>query len=165
MTNKIAKWLLIFGLVLFVQGLTFYLVATRQLKAKLLPDYFQFAHVSDTVYVRDFYKAGEDPPITAFTSHDLKNDTEELKQKLKVNHIIFEKIGQQSTENESDFGLIYHTWVQRGDWVKLSNFFKMKQTEEVIVGQKRSYRREVTYQWVLFFWVKSFEFIESDCLE
>lgn len=162
--SKALKWLIIFGSVLVVQTLTFYLISDRQLEGKLLPDYFQFAHRSDSVYVRDFYGYAEDPPIFTPLSHDLKNDQQRLKEKLKVKFVYFEQSGEKKQFDEKSFNLAYYTWIQRGDWLTLSNFFKMKQVEHVVVSKKRIYQREVIYQWCLFFWIKSSEFIQSDDL-
>jgi hypothetical protein len=162
--SKVLKWLIILGAVLVVQTLTFYLVSDKQLEGKLLPDYFQFAHHSDSAYVRDFYGAAEDPPIFTPLSHDLKSDQERLKEKLKVKFVYFEQPSGKKQIDEKSFNLVYYTWIQRGDWLTLSNFFKMKQIEHVVVDKKRIYKREVIYQWCLLFWIKSSEFIQSDDL-
>lgn len=160
--GKTRRWLRILGVALVIQTLTFYLISDRQLEAKLLPDYFQFAHPGDSAYVRDFYGNAEDPPMFTPLRHHLKNDQEELKEKLKVKFIYFEQPGKKEDVNDRDFNLVYYTWMERGDWLTLSNFFKMQQVEQVIVDKTRVYRREVVYQWCLFFWIESFEFIQSE---
>src|SRR5260370_21571377 len=132
-------------------------MSDRQLEGQLLPDYFQFAHHSDSAYVRNFYSSALDFPAFTPLSHDLENDTEDLEKKLKVKFIVFEQFDAREQANERHFDLVYHTWMERGDWLTLSHFFKIKQIEEIIIDKKKSYRREVVYQWCLFFWIKSFE--------
>jgi hypothetical protein len=162
--NKILKWLIVVGGIILVQTLTFYLVSERQLKAKLLPEYFQFAHESDSAFVRGFYEPSEDPPLSIIRSHDLKSDSSLLKTRLRVKFVLFAEHSSQKDQREDLFNLVYYTWVERADWFTLFNFYKMTQVEKIMIDKKRTYKREVTYQWFLFFWIKSFEFIESDDL-
>lgn len=160
--SKTLKWLIVAICLVVIQTLTFYLISERQLRTKLLPEYFQFVHGSDSAYVRDFYEPSEDPPLSIIGSHDLKLDSSLLKEKLNVNFILFAERSSQKDPREKLFSVVYYTWVERTDWFTLSNFYKMTQIERITINKKRTYQREATYRWFLFFWIKTFEFIQSD---
>lgn len=162
--SKIWKGLIFFGVAVIVQTLTFYTISEKQLKSKLLPEYFQIEHKGDSAYVQNFVGPLEDPPLSIILSHDFKNDTEMLKERLRVRYILFAERSSQKHPPEKLFNVVYYTWIERGDWSILSNFYKTTQIEYLTIDKERRYVREVRYQWFLFFWIKSFEFIQSEDL-
>lgn len=162
--SKLSKAFIFFGVAVSVQTLTFYTISEEQLKTKLLPEYFQIEHKGDSAYVQDFFGPSEDPPLSTILSHDLRNDTDLLEERLGVTYILFAERSSQSDPREKLFNVVYHAWAERGDWYVLSNFYKTTQVEHLTINKERRYTREVRYQWFLFFWIKSFEFIQSEDL-
>jgi hypothetical protein len=159
--KQLLKWSLILVSLFSLHVTTFYLVSGRQLESKLLPGHFQMRHHSDSAYVRDFYitDCNVGDQFTTL-SHNLRN-SQELKEKLGVKFVAFQEPGTPENGAEKNFNLTYHTWVQRWDWLPLTDLFTAQQTEELMVDKNWHYTRMVTYKWCLFFWIETFEYISS----
>lgn len=162
MKGKLLKYAGILLALVTLQTVTYLTLAHRQLKNKLLPDYFaSLNHNSDSVLVRNYIirKCGND--FTTYLSHDLKENEREIKQKLNVHYAWFDDLGTYTYNDtlEKQFSLVYTTWAQRPDWA--FGFYSMTQTELLQIGKSHYYKREAKYYWVLFFWVQTFEFMES----
>ncbi len=167
MTNrqKIFKWLAIIVFLLAFQTFTYFTIAQRQLKNKLLPDYFAtLTHHSDSVFVRDFYVSDCYTGNTdTYTSHNLSSDEAFIKQKFKVDYVHFDAQAHfnWADTSEKKYNLVYQTWTARPHWLSLFGFYGAQQTEILHTDKKYSYKRETTYHWLLFFWLPTFERFES----
>ena len=159
-------------IVLFViftlQTLSYITLSPKSLKLQILPDYFtSLNHQSDSLYVRDFYIPNNSSKQNKHFSIQLKNHENILKKKFKVNYVHFEK------ESSSDFidktyrnyKLFYETYANRGPWYTLFGLYGANQTEILIVDQKFVYTRETKHKWILFFWIKTYEYFTIENLE
>jgi hypothetical protein len=164
--RKIFIWLQIILSLFVFQTFTYFGLGQRLLKNKLLPDYLaSINHHSDSIFIRDFYVADcytGDPNI--YISNNLQNDVELIKSKFKVRHVYFDSEENyhfyDTTENR--FNLVYYTWAARRNWVKLFGLYGVQQTEILKTDKKYVYKRHATYHWILFFWLQTFEFFESE---
>lgn len=164
--NRILTWFaIVFGLFAF-QTFTYLTVSQRQLKNKLLSNYFtRLPHRSDSLFVRDFVGADcfvGDPKV--YLTHDLQNDEAFLKTKLKVRYIHFDNPEHFSwyDTTEKRFNLLYDTYATRYDWTSfLFNLYGANQTETLIIDKKHLYSKNASYHWCLLFWIKTFEHVES----
>jgi hypothetical protein len=158
---------LIFGTVtlLAIHTITYFLFAHKLLKDKLMGDWFgALSHSSDSVFVRDFYASDcfvSDP--WTYYSHHLANNQDEVKKKLKVNFVKFQdkKDFRWNNAEENNYRLVYHTWTQYAPPWTIYGLFGSTQKEELRINRKDLYEREIKYQWVLFFWIKTFERIKT----
>ena len=112
--KKLFKWLIILFSLVAIQTLTYFTIGKKQLKDKLLPEYFAgLTHHSDSVFVRDFVVAEDfvgDPKV--YYSHNLSNNADYLKKKFGVNYVYFDTIQNYkwNDSTESQYNLIYNTW-------------------------------------------------------
>ncbi len=149
-------------MLVIIQTTTYHLFSERQLSKELLPDYFNMHHKSDSAYVQNFYDIDCDVYPPNYVSHDLKKENSRLKKKLNVKFIYF--------PNKTDFNLndslrkkynvIYSTWMVKYDGYNILKFYTLKQVEYLYIKETKL-RREVDYQWFLFFWIKKFEFLQT----
>jgi len=161
--RKTLKYGIIFLVIITIQTTTYFTIGQNLLKNKLLPDYLAtLPHHSDSLIVRDFYITDcyvGDTKI--YSSHNLKNDEQFLKSKFNVKHVYFQSFENFNDTIENKFNLIYNTWIARDEWFKILNIYETTQTEVLITYRKYFYKREAHYRWVLFFWIKTFEWVES----
>ncbi|MEO8146973.1 MAG: hypothetical protein ABI723_05010 [Bacteroidia bacterium] len=159
--NRIREWLIIILSLLAIQILSYHFVGQHGLKDKLLPDYFAtLTHHADSVFVQDFVVSECGNDLNIYLSHNLKDDKDVLKKKLNVHYIYFQtKENWRSTDSlQSKFNLVYFTCVERP---KDFGLFWARQTEVLLIDKKQRYERRVNYRWCLFFWIETFEFMES----
>ena len=156
--NRFLKWLTIFFVLIALETFTFFTFGLRQLKNKLLPEYFaSLNHNSDSVFVRDFYTSEcstGDPNI--YYSQNLQRDEKLLKEKFNVKYVYFVKDTFNWEDTiEKQFNLVYYTWASRSDWFTiwppLFDLYSMQQTETLLTNKIYFYKREVTYHWIFFF--------------
>lgn len=164
-TRKILKWSAIILVLIALQTLTYFTLGQRQLKKKLLPEYFaELASNSDSVFVRDFYIADcYTGNANTYLSLNLSNDKEFIQEKFNVGYVYFDNQEHfnWSDTTENRFNLIYNTWAAREGWNTLFGLYRIQQTETLQTHQRYLYKREVTYRWFLFFWIPTFEWFES----
>ena len=169
---KILKWSLIIVSLFAIQTLTYFTIAERQLKNKLLPDYFaKLTHNSDSIYVRDFfvYDCGNincvfySSDLRASTSQNLNNNEKFIKEKFGVSFVYFEDPERYNANDTSEkkYNLVYKTWARRREWPTVIGAYTACQTETLLTDNKYLYEREGTYIWILFFWFQTFERFES----
>lgn len=151
---------------LIIQTVTFKLIAPGQLKKELLSEPFEsliLSDSSDSIFIRDFFVTDCGSYIGVYTSHDLAEDEKMLKDKLGVKFIQFQDKNDHSWNNpeENKFRLVYDTWTYYPGYWTPRSLFVATQTEVLSINRKYSYYMESRYRWILFFWTKSFEFIDS----
>jgi hypothetical protein len=154
------------GLLLVVQVATYNLMSVGQLEDRLLDEEFNPVTYSeetfDSAFVRDFIVLECGNVIGEYYSHNLAEKQGKLKSKLKVKFLEFQDPSDYvwTSERTTNYKLSYLTWVYRYDPWSLHGMFRTSQVEELHID-KHQHTRQTTYTWVLFFWVKSFEHIES----
>lgn len=163
-TRRISKWLVIVPSLLVFQTYTYFSFGPRQLKNKLLPEYFiSLGSNSDSIFVRDFYKSDCITGNKSFLTHNLSNDKEFIKAKFKTSYVFFDSQDNLNLTDttEEKFNLIYNTWFEKPDWFRLYDLYSVCQVEKLQTNKKFIYNREMTYHWFLFFWVPTFEKFET----
>lgn len=150
---------------LFIQTFTYLTIGHKQLKNKLLPDYFaKLTHNSDSIFVRDFYVSecftGE---TKNYLSHNLSSEVEFIKNKFNINYVYFDSKEKFNWDDstEKNYNLIYQTWATRPNWITLFGLYSVRQIEILQTDRKNEYKREVTYRWFLFLWIPTFEWFET----
>lgn len=160
-----SKYLILISVIIslvVIQTVTYLFISAPLLKAKLLSPYFaSHQHKEDSVVVVDHYTwcyAGSDD---IYMSHNLVNDAELLKDKMDVKKVRFATESYRTGSNEAlpEYNVFYNTWMYRADWPDLFDGYRTHQVE-VLYTDSGIYWREVTYQWVLFFWIPAYEFFE-----
>jgi hypothetical protein len=165
--KRILKFaLLTIGLLLVVQITTYNLISVGLLEDRLLGEEFNPVTYSeetlDSAFVRDFIVLECGNVIGKYYSHNLVEKQEKLKSKLKVKVIEFQDPSDYvwASKRTKNYKLSYLTWVYRYDPWSIHGTFRTSQVEELhINGNKHT--RQITYTWVLFFWIKSCEHNES----
>jgi hypothetical protein len=150
------------GALLLVQTTTYFTFAHLLLKDRLMHGWAdEFYHLSDSVFVRDFYVAdcyvGDDwiPYV-----HHLARNEDKLKQRLGVNFVTFGQQDDRDWHNADDgYKLSYWTWTGYDPPWSIYGLFRTWQVERVCVRDKYYYEKRETYQWILFFWVKTDEVV------
>lgn len=162
---RLKRFILVSGALLAVQILTYQLFSHQQLERELLTGGFGAltqSATTDSAFVRDFFVTDCGNTLGVYRSHDLNNEEQWLKTKLGVTFIRFQKKEGFSWDDQTEQGydLVYHTWTVEYDFWPLNWFFGATQHEELTINKKDHYHREVYYRWILFFWVKKFEFVQ-----
>jgi hypothetical protein len=156
---------LIVAVLFIVQLGTYNFIAIEQLENKLLDETFNpntYSEVPfDSAFVRDFIVLDCGNVTETYHSHHLVDKQDKLKSKLGVKFIEFQNPLDYEWRSAyaRNYKLVYLTWVCQYPW-NLKELFKASQVEELHIN-KNKHSREITYTWVLFFWVKSFEHVES----
>lgn len=151
---------------LAIQTATYLIFAHRLLKHKLMAaELVTLNHSSDSVFVRDFFETNcfvGDP--YAYYSHHLAADENDIKEKLRVKFVKFDT-NSKDDNDEQHYRLVYCTWVKYAKIWMLYGFinesFSATQIEQLRINKKDFYEREIRYRWILFFWVKHFEFVRG----
>lgn len=155
---------LIITVLLVIQITTYSLFSHKQLKDKLITDWFgAFNHSYDSVLVRDFCTpfCGNKDPFTYY-SHNLEEDENFVMRRFGARFVKFQQPPNIDTLEEKKFRLVYHTHTRLATFEVPMNMFKAIQTEELTRNRTEHYTREVTYIWVLFFWVSRFELVKVE---
>ena len=152
-------------ILLTIQTTTYFLFAHRQLKNRLMDDWFgALTHSSDSVFVRDFYvtDCNVGDPWT-YHWHNLADNENEVKERLRVKFVKFQDKNDTRWDNpeEDEYRLVYHTWTQYAPPWTVYGLFNSTQIEELKINKTDYYVREIRYRWILFFWVKTFERIRT----
>ena len=156
--RKIRIWTAL-ACLLIVQVITYYFFAPGQLEDKLLTGPFEGLNdCCDSALVQDFVQTDCAVGMEVYRSLNLKGKEELLKQKLEVD---FVQVQNRRVANEARNILIYRTWYRLPDPMSIPQWFTATQTEELILDDKHTYRREARYRWVLFTWIQTFEFFQS----
>ena len=152
---------------LVIQIVTFKLTAMQKLEHELLTDDFNphtFGMTSiDSAFVRDFFVSDCASGPETFYSHNLTNKEIGLRKKLNVNFIEFQDPGEYvwTSPAQCNYPLVYLTWTYRTNSLKPAEWFTAVQMEEILINGQNQHKRVTEYRWVLFFWTKSLERIES----
>ncbi|MGC3943508.1 MAG: hypothetical protein QM762_03065 [Chryseolinea sp.] len=111
------RWIKIAVTLLVVQLITYFTIADRQLKGKLLDDDWlsSIRYSTDSILVRDFYVT--DCGVrgrSTYTSEDLSSDESLIKSKFRAGFVKFQKAGDiDALINEEDhYRLVYVTWTE-----------------------------------------------------
>lgn len=160
------KWVLSLIAAIIIQIATYYYIGIPQLRYRLLaPDFTSLVHQSvDSAFIQDLYVSdcttGDN---NIYISHNLRETLPQLPKLLQAKHLHFQERSKFSwnKQPENRYNLQYYTWAKRRSWLTLFSFFQATQEELLIFNRKQCYSRRVTYRWLLFTWVKTFEVLES----
>lgn len=163
--SKFYKWIAIICSLIAIQTLTYFTIGLKNLRHKLLTEHFaNLTHQSDSVFVRDFYISICDVGRQkTYLSHNLSNYEDELKAKLRVNYVYYDKRENFTWADTTfkQYNLVYDTWTTRDAWNPLFDLYGAIQTEELLIDKKYLYQREAHYHWFLFFWINTFVWFET----
>jgi hypothetical protein len=157
----IVRILVLFFIIGLIQTITFSVFGERRLKNKLLPSYFILPNKSDSIYVRGYPIMDDNVSKTSFITFDLKKLEDKIKKSFKVEYVFFQD-KQHINANivESHYKLLYYAWVEKRNRWPLFDFYKVRLTE-YLNNRDQELLKEVEYQWILFFWFKKTELIQS----
>jgi hypothetical protein len=163
--KNLGKYVLrIFGLfliIVFIQVITFSIYGVKRLEKKFLPSYFMLTSKTDSIYVRGYPIMDDNVSKISFITFDLKSIHDKIKQSFNVKHIFFQERSNATNEKvENQYNLLYYVWAEKRNWWPISDFHKVRLIE-YLNNRNQELLKEVDYQWILFFWFKRTELIQS----
>ncbi len=154
------RWTAVILSVFVLNTITYYLLGPSQLKKQLLTGSFaHLTHQSDSALVRN-YCLSDCPRNGPGWSADLQADEPLMKNKLGVHFILYPDIIKDDWSNYG-CGMSYQTENTGGGFEAPLRLFGVTQTEILQIDHKYQYKRMAEYRWCLFFWIKTFEYVDS----
>jgi hypothetical protein len=158
--KKIIWGIVVITTLVALQILTFNTIAVERLDDQLLPEDFNPIGYNDepfdSAFVRDFFVTDCISSPIILHSLNLERYDTIMKRKLGVKFIEFQDKGEYLwiPPAEKKYKLIYHTWAWTTSSWRPTDLFTATQVEEMIIEHKNTYKRIMTYRWILFGWTE-----------